>query len=174
MAHTGKANSAGSQFYIAYKRLPALDGSYTVFGRVIQGMDVAVKLNPQDPQDKQKKLPPDRILSARVIRKRNHPYVPKVFLPGASEPKPLGMGTSTEKADEAPPKKKEPQKEKKEGTDKQKESKSDQKPAAPKASLPEPSPSEKKDASDKPPAGKGTTDSGKTSPQPVPGGKSSP
>ncbi len=89
MARTGEPNTAGSQFYIALKRLPALDGAYTVFGRVIQGMDVAVKLNPQDPQDKQNTRPPDRILSAQVVRKRNHPYVPKVLRPGATEPVPL-------------------------------------------------------------------------------------
>ncbi len=89
MARTNEPDSAGSQFYIAFKRLPAMDGSYTVFGRVIQGMDVAVRLNPQNPQEKQNPLPPDRILSARVIRKRSHPYVPKVIRPGSTEPAPL-------------------------------------------------------------------------------------
>jgi protein-export membrane protein SecD len=32
--------SSGSQFYIALEALPGLDGQYTVFGRVIEGMDV--------------------------------------------------------------------------------------------------------------------------------------
>ncbi len=92
MARTSEPNSAGSQFYIAYKRLPALDGAYTVFGRVIRGMDVALRLNPQDPDAKENPLPPDRILSAQVIRKRNHPYIPKVLRPGQSEPMPLEGG----------------------------------------------------------------------------------
>lgn len=31
--------SSGSQFYIALKPMPSLDGKYTVFGRVIEGME---------------------------------------------------------------------------------------------------------------------------------------
>jgi len=93
MARTSEPNSAGSQFYIAYKRLPALDGAYTVFGRVIRGMDVVLRLNPQNSDEKQNELPPDRILSAQVVRKRNHPYIPKVLRPGQSEPVPLEGGT---------------------------------------------------------------------------------
>ena len=32
--------SSGSQFYIALEPLPSLDGAYTVFGQVVEGMDV--------------------------------------------------------------------------------------------------------------------------------------
>ena len=32
--------SSGSQFYIALQDLPTLDGQYTVFGQVVEGMDV--------------------------------------------------------------------------------------------------------------------------------------
>jgi cyclophilin family peptidyl-prolyl cis-trans isomerase len=32
--------SSGSQFYIALAPTPFLDGAYTAFGRVIEGMDV--------------------------------------------------------------------------------------------------------------------------------------
>jgi peptidyl-prolyl cis-trans isomerase B (cyclophilin B) len=32
--------SSGSQFYIALEPLPQLDGAYTVFGHVIEGMEV--------------------------------------------------------------------------------------------------------------------------------------
>jgi cyclophilin family peptidyl-prolyl cis-trans isomerase len=32
--------SSGSQFYIALEALPQLDGAYTVFGQVVEGMDV--------------------------------------------------------------------------------------------------------------------------------------
>ena len=38
MANTGNPNSAGSQFYICLKAQPHLDGRYTTFGQVIQGM----------------------------------------------------------------------------------------------------------------------------------------
>lgn len=49
MARTGDAvnptkASSGSQFYIALKQLPELDGKYTVFGYVTSGMDVVNKI----------------------------------------------------------------------------------------------------------------------------------
>jgi peptidyl-prolyl cis-trans isomerase B (cyclophilin B) len=36
--------SSGSQFYITLAPQPSLDGEYTVFGQVTQGMDVAQKI----------------------------------------------------------------------------------------------------------------------------------
>ena len=40
MARANAPNSSGSQFYICLKPQPHLDGQYTTFGGVIQGMDV--------------------------------------------------------------------------------------------------------------------------------------
>ena len=34
----------GSQFYICLKKLPFLDGKYTIIGQVLQGMDVVLKI----------------------------------------------------------------------------------------------------------------------------------
>jgi peptidyl-prolyl cis-trans isomerase B (cyclophilin B) len=39
MAHAGK-NTGGSQFYICYAPQPHLDGVHTVFGKVVEGMDL--------------------------------------------------------------------------------------------------------------------------------------
>lgn len=36
--------SSGSQFYIALEALPMLDNQYTVFGEVVEGMDVVAKI----------------------------------------------------------------------------------------------------------------------------------
>jgi len=40
MARSNDPNSANSQFFIMFNRAASLDGQYTVFGRVISGMDV--------------------------------------------------------------------------------------------------------------------------------------
>jgi peptidyl-prolyl cis-trans isomerase B (cyclophilin B) len=39
MARSQHPDSAGSQFYITYGPTPHLDGNYTVFGRVVAGME---------------------------------------------------------------------------------------------------------------------------------------
>jgi len=40
--------SSGSQFYITLEPTPFLDGSYTVFGQTIDGMDVVSSIEPGD------------------------------------------------------------------------------------------------------------------------------
>jgi peptidyl-prolyl cis-trans isomerase B (cyclophilin B) len=44
MANTGAPKSAGSQFFIVVADSPHLDGKYTLFGRVTEGMDVADRI----------------------------------------------------------------------------------------------------------------------------------
>ena len=48
MGHGGSAKDADSQFYITLRNAPELNGKYTVFGRVIRGLDVAAKLQKAD------------------------------------------------------------------------------------------------------------------------------
>ncbi len=48
MARTPAPNSAGSQFYICLAPQPGLDGQYTVFGQVADGMDVVIKIKRGD------------------------------------------------------------------------------------------------------------------------------
>lgn len=47
-AQNPKRASSGSQFYICLDALPGLDGDYSVFGQVIEGMDAAMKLRVGD------------------------------------------------------------------------------------------------------------------------------
>jgi peptidyl-prolyl cis-trans isomerase B (cyclophilin B) len=48
MAHAGDASKADSQFYVTLAPQPALDGKYTVFGKVTSGMDVVQKIEVGD------------------------------------------------------------------------------------------------------------------------------
>ena len=49
MARTSDPNSANSQFYIAYGPNVGLDNKYTIFGRVIAGMDAVDKIAVGEP-----------------------------------------------------------------------------------------------------------------------------
>lgn len=76
MAHAGR-DTGGSQFFLTFLRTPQLDGKHTVFGHVIEGLDVLAKLQRRDPDNKLFKLPdPDKIVKATVVRKREHDYQP--------------------------------------------------------------------------------------------------
>jgi peptidyl-prolyl cis-trans isomerase B (cyclophilin B) len=66
MARSQDPNSAGSQFFIVVKDANFLDGQYTAFGRVTQGMDVADKIvnAPRDGNDN-----PLEAISMKIIIK---------------------------------------------------------------------------------------------------------
>ncbi len=68
MANAG-ADTNGSQFFITYAAQPTLDGGYTVFGKVIEGMDVVQALNPVDPQQGGKLADSDLILDVQITEK---------------------------------------------------------------------------------------------------------
>jgi len=50
MARTADPNSANSQFFIVFEEAPHLNGSYTVWGRVVEGMEHVHNLKKGDPR----------------------------------------------------------------------------------------------------------------------------
>ncbi|NIQ01816.1 MAG: peptidylprolyl isomerase [Nitrospinaceae bacterium] len=71
MARGEKPDTAGSQFFIVVKDSPALDGQYTVFGRVIKGMEVADKIVNQIIDENVKDGVPREIASSGRLRFTN-------------------------------------------------------------------------------------------------------
>lgn len=61
MARAEDENSADSQFFICYNRATALDNKYTVWGRVISGMEHVDPMPPGEPP-----AAPGKIISVRV------------------------------------------------------------------------------------------------------------
>ena len=75
MAHAGK-DTGGSQFFLTFVPTAHLDGKHTVFGPVIQGMENVDKLTRRDPRVGGEA---DKIIEAKVVRKRNHEYKPQTL-----------------------------------------------------------------------------------------------
>jgi peptidyl-prolyl cis-trans isomerase B (cyclophilin B) len=71
MFNTGSPNSGGSQFFITHQPSPLLNGKYTVFGRVVDGLPVARSLKVDD-----------ELKTVVVTRKREHAYEPKTIAEG--------------------------------------------------------------------------------------------
>jgi len=72
-----KPDSAGSQFFICVSDQPALDGKYTIFGRVSEGLDVAQKISQAaaDPEGR----PTERIVITDVTIRDASPPEPEPF-----------------------------------------------------------------------------------------------
>jgi cyclophilin family peptidyl-prolyl cis-trans isomerase len=76
MAKTAAPDTGGSQFFLCFTPRENLDGKHTVFGRVIEGMDVLARIQRIDPE-KPSGLEPTIIEKAEVLRKREHKYLPR-------------------------------------------------------------------------------------------------
>ncbi len=66
MARSSDPNSANSQFFICFEPAPFLDRQYTVFGKVISGMEYVDKIKRGDSNNNGAVNDPDKIISFRT------------------------------------------------------------------------------------------------------------
>jgi len=65
MARSSDPNSANSQFFICFEAAPFLDRNYTVFGKVIKGMEFINNIKKGDSNQNGAVSNPDKIISFR-------------------------------------------------------------------------------------------------------------
>lgn len=66
MARTTEADSASAQFFITMSPATHLDGEFTIFGEVVDGMDVVMNLNPRNPSQGEPEGEPDYVQTIMV------------------------------------------------------------------------------------------------------------
>ena len=67
MARSSDPNSANSQFFICFQAAPFLDRQYTVFGKVIEGMEHVDKIKRGDSDNNGSVTDPDKIISFKSL-----------------------------------------------------------------------------------------------------------
>ena len=67
MARSSDPDSANSQFFICFKAAPFLDKQYTVFGKVVEGMEIVDKIKRGDESNNGAVLEPDKIISFKSL-----------------------------------------------------------------------------------------------------------
>ena len=66
LARAEDPNSGDSQFFICFKEAPFLDGKYTIFGQVTQGMEFVDAIKKGDPNRNGSVVNPDHIVRMQV------------------------------------------------------------------------------------------------------------
>ncbi len=66
MARSRSPHSANSQFFIVFKRAGHLDGQYTVWGHVVDGMEYVNKIKKGSSYDNGKVTNPDKMIKVQV------------------------------------------------------------------------------------------------------------
>jgi peptidyl-prolyl cis-trans isomerase B (cyclophilin B) len=87
MGNTGAPNSGGSQFFIVIADRPDLDGHYSSFGRVIEGMDVVDKIAAVEVDKYGRWGPQDRPRKNVVITSAHLEEPAKATAPAKAAPK---------------------------------------------------------------------------------------
>ena len=67
MARSSDPDSANSQFFICFKAAPFLDRQYTVFGKVLEGMELVDKIKRGDDGNNGAVSDPDKIISCKSL-----------------------------------------------------------------------------------------------------------
>ena len=67
MARASDPNSGNSQFFIMFADGSQLNGQYTVFGKVVSGMNFADEIKRGDPNNNGMVTDPDHIISAKIV-----------------------------------------------------------------------------------------------------------
>jgi len=70
----GRANSGGVQFFICASEQPSLDGKYSAFGQVTEGIEVVDKISLVPSDARQVAIQPVRIASVTIERKKTEPF----------------------------------------------------------------------------------------------------
>ncbi len=94
MARAMSPNSADSQFFIMFQETPSLNGQYTVWGKVISGMELVDKITPGEPPAN-----PDKIIKMQVAADADKPAAPAAeTAPAAPAPTEAAPETKTDAA----------------------------------------------------------------------------
>jgi len=99
MANTGKPRSGGSQFFVTVQHKPQLDGGYSLFGRVLEGMEVADRIVTVERDQYGRHGPEDRPLENVVITSIR---IERAETAGHPAPRPRAEATTTEWDEGAP------------------------------------------------------------------------
>lgn len=70
----GKANSGGAQFFICASAQTALDGQFSAFGQVTEGIEVVDAISQAEANDDQILKSPIKILNVKIEPKREEPF----------------------------------------------------------------------------------------------------